>query len=230
MTDPDNPSGALPGDPRYGLSEEQLRHYYAAKSPCWYVCARLGPDGGPKRLAATEPHLAYLRARRDLIRFAGPLLADDGVTATGSLTLIDLPDRAAAEAFIAAEPYNKNGAFNRLEIRRWSPSMQIRQLDYPRRDGWQQFAITAIDRPDGPARRNAVNDAHHKFQTTVMDRYVARGPLLADDGTAIIGSFMIMEFPDRSALDAFWAAEPLNYGGVFARITVERWRYGQAIG
>ena len=231
-TTPDsiNPSGALPGDPRYGLSEEALKRYYATKSPCWSIRALLGPDGGPKRVAALDPHLAYLRAHRPEIRFAGPILADDAKAATGSLTLIDLPTRAAAEQFIASEPYNLNGAFDRIEIHRWSPSMQVRQLEYQRTPGWQQFLIVAIDKPDGSVRRAAVNDAHHKFQATVMDRYVARGPLLADDGTTIIGSLMILEFPDRRAFDAVWAAEPLNYGGVFERITIECWRYGAGIG
>ena len=126
MSDPANPSGALPGDPRHGLSDAALARYYATKSPSWMVLARLGPEGGPRRVAALDPHLAYLRARRDAIRFAGPIFADDNVTATGSLTLIDAPDRAAVEAYIAAEPYNVNGAFDRVEIMRWSSSMALR--------------------------------------------------------------------------------------------------------
>ena len=230
MTDPTNPSGALPGDPRHGLSEEALRSYYAARAPCWMVHCRLGSGGGPRREAALAPHLAYLRAHRASIRFAGPLLEADGVTASGSLTLIDLPDRAAAEAFTANEPYNLNGAFDRIEIRRWSSSMTLRQHDYPRTPGWQQYAITAIDGPDGAARRAAVNAAHHAFQAGVMDRYIARGPLLSDDGARILGSFMLVEFADRAALDAFWAAEPLHAGGVFESAPIERWRYGNAIG
>jgi len=63
-----------------------------------------------------------------------------------------------------------------------------------------------------------------------MDRYVARGPMQEDDGAGLIGSFMIMEFPDRAGCDDFWAKEPLNYGGVFKDVTIERWRYGNAIG
>ena len=230
MSDPNNPSGALPGDPRYGLSEEELKEYYMTKAPSWYIRARLAAEGGAEaRAAAADDHLAYLRDHRDQIRFAGPLLADDG-TPTGSLTLLDAPDRAAAEAWIANEPYNRAGAFDDIEIMRWSSSMDIRQLDYPRAEGWQQFAITALDGPDADARRAAVAEAHHKFQASVMDRYVARGPLQGDDGASLIGSFMIMEYPDRAACEEFWAGEPLNYGGVFEQVTIERWRYGKAIG
>lgn len=231
MSDPHNPSGALPGDPRYGLSEAELKEYYMTKSPSWYIRARLNPDGGAEaRASATEPHLAYLRDHRDQIRFSGPLLSDDGDDATGALTLLDAPDRASAEAWIANEPFNKAGAFSNVEVMRWSSSMEIRQLDYPRTEGWQQFAITALDGPDADARRAAVAEAHHKFQASVMDRYVARGPLQNDDGSGLIGSFMIMEYPDRAACEDFWSKEPLNYGGVFDNVTIERWRYGRAIG
>lgn len=231
MADPSNPSGALPGDPRYGLSEAELKQYYKTKSPSWMIVARLDPDGGAAaRASANEPHLAYLRAHRDQIRFSGPLQSDDGSAATGSLTLLDAPDRAGAEAWIASEPYNMAGAFGSVEITRWSSSMEMRQLDYPRTEGWQQFAVTAIDGPDADACRAAVAEAHHKYQASVMDRYIARGPMQDDGGESLIGSFMIMEYPDRAACEDFWAKEPLNYGGVFKDVTIERWRYGKAIG
>ena len=230
MSDPHNPSGALPGDPRHGLSAEELKQYYMDKSPSWYIRARLNPAGGAAaRTAATEPHVAYLRAHRDQLRFSGPLL-DEGGEAAGALTLLDAPDRAAAEAWIANEPYNLAGAFGEIEIVRWSSSMEIRQLDYPRTKGWQQFVVTAYDGPEADARRKAVAEAHHKFQASVMDRYVARGPMQHDDGSGLIGSMMIMEYPDRAACEDFWAKEPLNYGGVFEHVTIERWRYGKAIG
>ena len=221
----------MPGDPRYGLSAAELKHYYMTKSPCWYIHANLRADGGAEaRISATTPHLAYLRAHRDQIRFAGPLLSDDGADATGSLTLLDAPDRANAAAWIANEPYNLAGAFDEIKIVRWSSSMEIRQIDYARTPGWQQFVITAVDGPDAAARRAAVAEAHHKFQASVMDRYIARGPMQSDDGAGLVGSMMIMEYPDRAACEDFWAKEPLNYGGVFDDVTIERWRYGKGIG
>jgi len=231
MAEPKNPSGALPGDPRHGLSEEELRKYYRTKSPTWIVRGMLKPDGGVEaRAAALDPHLIYLRASRDQIRFAGPLLADDGERPRGALTLLDAPDRAAAEAWLAEEPYNKAGAFGEVTFTRWSSSMDIGQLDYPRREGWQQFVITAIDGTDAMTKRGEAAEEHHKFQASVMDRYVARGPMFNDDGIEMIGSFMIVECPDRAACDEFWAGEPLNYSGVFEDVSIERWRYGKGIG
>jgi uncharacterized protein YciI len=227
---PSNPSGALPGDPRHGLSEEQLVAYYSGLGPSWIVHAVVRDGGGLEIVGSVmDEHLEYLRSSSDQIRFAGPSLGADGITKVGSIWLIDAADRAAAEKWVAAEPFSDAGAFSSVTLTRWSSSMQIRQHDYARTEGWKQFAITAHDRPDGSERRNAVAEAHHEFQATVMDRYVARGPMLTDDGSEMTGSFMIMEFPDRRACDEFWAAEPLNTGGVFAEVRIDPWRYGAAL-
>jgi uncharacterized protein YciI len=229
--DPTNPSGALPGDPRYGLNEEQLEDYYRAQSSSWIVHASLRGEGG---LEATEAvmveHLDYLRASADRIRFAGPTIDTDGTTRVGSIWLIDADSREAAEQWVAEEPFSAADAFGSVKFTRWSSSMEIRQRDYARTEGWRQFAITAWDGPDGRARRDAAADAHHAFQASVMDRYVARGPMFTDDGSQMIGSFMIVEFPDQAACDTFWAGEPLNTGGVFSEVRFDPWRYGAAFG
>jgi len=230
MADPSNPSGALPGDPRYGLNEAELREYYRTKAPTWIIRTTASPRYLEVRQQKTPDHMDYLRASRDRLRFSGPMLSDDGSAPIGGLTLLDAPDRAAAEAWKNDEPYSKAGAFSQTQITRWSSSMALRQADYPRTEGWQQFAIFAWDGADAPARRKAVAEAHHKFQASVMDRYVARGPMMADDGVTMVGSFMIMEFPDRAACDAFWDGEPLNYGGVFDKVEIVRWRYGKSLG
>lgn len=232
MADPNNPSGALPGDPRYGLSEAELKEYYRKKQPSWIITSTVTPDGKALRQKHMDAHVDFLRANRDVIRFSGPLLEPDG-DPDGFLTIIDAPDRAAAEAWIAEEPFYAAGAFEPAEFLRWSSSMAMRQADYPRTEGWQYFAIFARD-VDDPAeskrRRDAVAEAHHKFQASVMDRYVARGPYFNDDGSRMTGSFMIMEYPDRKACDDFWAAEPLNYGGVFEDVRIHRWRFGKSLG
>jgi uncharacterized protein YciI len=229
--DPNNPSGALPGDPRYGLSKEELAEYYRTKSPCWICKGYFKEEGGlALREAAMDAHQAYLRKTQDQIRFTGPLLKADGKTPRGAMALVDAPDKAAAQAWMDNEGYTQGGAFSSISITRWSSSMDLRWNDYPRKEGWEQFVITAIDGPEAKERRDAVADAHHKFQASVMDRYVARGPMFDDEGQQMIGSFMIMEFPDLAACEEFWAGEPLNYGGVFAEVTIERWRYGKTLG
>lgn len=64
-------------------------------------------------------HLEHLKAHLDHIVAAGPTLSEDGEAVTGSLLLVDFPDRAAAEAFAEADPYARAGLFERVEISRW---------------------------------------------------------------------------------------------------------------
>ena len=74
------------------------------------------PGALEMRLANRAAHLAYLESRiADLVQ-AGALLDADNKPC-GSLLVLDLPDRAAAEAFAAADPYAKAGLFEATVIR-----------------------------------------------------------------------------------------------------------------
>lgn len=68
------------------------------------------------RLANRPEHLAYLDKAGSRIRFAGPLLTDDGAKPLGSLLVVDCEDRRAAEAFAAGDPYAKAGLFADVSI------------------------------------------------------------------------------------------------------------------
>jgi uncharacterized protein YciI len=49
----------------------------------------------------------------------GPTLAEDGVTATGSMHIVDLPDVDAVRVFAFEEPNYKAGAYAEVMVRRW---------------------------------------------------------------------------------------------------------------
>jgi uncharacterized protein YciI len=46
-------------------------------------------------------------------------MTDDGETIVGSACLLDVADRAAAEALWADEPFNKAGVYGHVTIQRW---------------------------------------------------------------------------------------------------------------
>jgi hypothetical protein len=71
------------------------------------------------RKANRDAHLAHLRAVDGQILVAGPLLGEDGQSMIGSLLIIDFPDRKAAEAFAANDPYAKAGLFKSATITAW---------------------------------------------------------------------------------------------------------------
>lgn len=75
------------------------------------------PETQALRQATRPAHLEHLKAKLAHVIAAGPLLAEDGETANGSGYILDFPDRAAVEAFFAADPYVKAGLYSEIVIR-----------------------------------------------------------------------------------------------------------------
>lgn len=74
------------------------------------------PNSLDTRLAVRESHLAYLGTYADKLVQAGPLL-DVAGRPCGSLLIIDVADRAAAEGFAASDPYAAVNLFESVVIR-----------------------------------------------------------------------------------------------------------------
>lgn len=77
-----------------------------------------GPDGAARRNVAREDHFRYLEKHKDILVLGGATLKDADDTRTGSVLIINVPDRAAADAFAAAEPLRKAGVFKSYTITR----------------------------------------------------------------------------------------------------------------
>ncbi|MCH6590561.1 MAG: YciI family protein [Alphaproteobacteria bacterium] len=77
------------------------------------------PGHGAVRKENRTAHLAYLRDAGDTLFAAGPTLTDDASSVTGSVIMVDLPDKQAAETFAADDPYAKAGVFESVTIKAW---------------------------------------------------------------------------------------------------------------
>ena len=85
------------------------------------------PDSQEIRAAQREAHFKYLDEHEDILLLGGAMLAEDGATRTGSVLIINAPNREAAERFSANEPFRKAGLFERVDINRmrrgqWNPA------------------------------------------------------------------------------------------------------------
>jgi uncharacterized protein len=70
----------------------------------------------------TRPaHVAFLEKlnAEGTLKFAGPFLDDEGKS-TGSLVVIEAPDKKTAAAILAEDPFAKAGLFAATEIRQWN--------------------------------------------------------------------------------------------------------------
>lgn len=75
------------------------------------------PDGGRRRQQLRLAHLESVAGRQQLLKFGGPILDDDG-RPVGSSFLFSVPDRAALDAYMAGDPYFRDGLFEAVFVRR----------------------------------------------------------------------------------------------------------------
>jgi uncharacterized protein YciI len=120
-------TGYLPGDPRYGLSGEALRNYYRTKPAQWAIYCWDKPGTEATRRALLQNQKSYVKHFGECVVGYGHFVSDDGRDTLGTSFFMQLDDRAAADAFVAGEPMNKAGVYQRVEIHRWSNSFQKRQ-------------------------------------------------------------------------------------------------------
>ncbi|MDR3512725.1 MAG: YciI family protein [Caulobacteraceae bacterium] len=80
-----------------------------------------GPRSSELRSRVREQHRAYIREERYGCRViaGGAIVDDDGRRMTGTLLILEAPDRAAALRFLAGDPYACEGLFERTELDRW---------------------------------------------------------------------------------------------------------------
>ena len=77
-----------------------------------------GPDGARIRAEERKIHFDYLRQNEHIMVLGGATLADADDARTGSVLIINVADRAAADAFVANEPFNVAGLFKEVFVTR----------------------------------------------------------------------------------------------------------------
>jgi len=78
------------------------------------------------------------------------------------------------------------------------------------------FVFHLIDRADAGDLRARVRPQHKAYLGQVADQIAFAGPLLADDGTTMLGSLLVIDFADRAAALAWLALEPFTRAGLYA--------------
>jgi hypothetical protein len=101
---------------------------------CW---DKLGMEAAPRTLVAEQNSFVTKFGER-VIGYCH-FVSDDGRDTLGTSFFMQLDDRAALDKFVADEPMNKAGVYQRVEIHRWSNSFQKRAADFARK-GLQQWS------------------------------------------------------------------------------------------
>ncbi len=87
------------------------------------------------------------------------------------------------------------------------------------------YAVTCLDKPGHEAVRAENRAAHLDFLRAHADAVKIAGPFLAEDGAGMTGSLLVIEAPDRPALDRLLAEDPYTAAGLFESVTVRPWRW-----
>ena len=82
----------------------------------WAIYCISAPGAAALRSEHSAKHRSYLDANEPHLFFAGGLQSDDAAEIVGALFILNVKDRAAAQAFVDGEPFNRAGVFERVSI------------------------------------------------------------------------------------------------------------------
>ena len=148
-------------------------------------------------------------------RFAARMIARgptfEGDMPTGSVHIVDLPDPAVARAFAFDEPNYQAGVYRDVLLRRWRNTLGRTMWDFAGgRTGGNRYLVLGLG--SGQAADLAASSD--------QDELIAHGPLLSDDGTAWLGTAVLVRAPNREAARAVLTANR------YADVEVHNWQFG----
>ncbi|CAA9267159.1 MAG: YciL protein [uncultured Acetobacteraceae bacterium] len=195
-----------------------------------------GEDEGAleRRMAARDRHMAVITewAADGRLALGVPLFTPDW-KAAGSLMLLEVPDRAGLDAYLAAEPFAEGGVWKRVETHpfRIAP-LPYRPLPRPGTPVASARTHTVIIARDGAdegaeARRLAVRQAHMERVSPMAaaGTLAVGGAILDEAGGRMVGSIAVTAHADDAAARAWMAEDPYVTGGVWRDISLHGTRF-----
>ena len=86
------------------------------------------------------------------------------------------------------------------------------------------YVIFCTDKPDHAHVRTANRSGHLDYVGGFEDRLVTVGPTLTDDGEGMNGSLLVVDFPDRQAVEDFALGDPYAKAGLFESVVIRPWK------
>jgi uncharacterized protein YciI len=176
-----------------------------------------------------EQHWSFMDGYADRMVARGPTFAEDGVTATGSMHIVDLPDVDAVRVFAFEEPNYQAGVYEEVMARRWHNLLggTMWELAVDTRDA-DRFLVIGHSASSVEASRDGLPAAHRDFMAEhpYDDRLVVCGPLVSDDGSTWVGNVIALERVTRSAVETMLEKDPIARAGLYDRVESHLWRFG----
>ncbi|MBC9715973.1 hypothetical protein H9Y04_25865 [Streptomyces sp. TRM66268-LWL] len=159
-----------------------------------------------------EEHWSYMDRFADRLVLRGPTLSEDGEEHTGSLHVVEVADRAAAEAFATQEPYWRSGLYGAYTADR----IVVRQQTEISRESDATLVTARWDgRPLGDFQEVPGQDALAFF-----------GLLLDDEGVRSVGCLAVVRTVERKDVDALVDALTEEIADEGMTVETRRWCRG----
>ncbi|HEY4250215.1 MAG TPA: YciI family protein [Roseomonas sp.] len=182
-----------------------------------------------RRDAMRDRHRAVISewAAAGRLAFGVPLFTD-AWKAMGSLMILDVPDRAGLDAYLAAEPFAREGVWQRITVHPFRiaplPYQLLPRPGTPTSANRTHTIAIAFDGGDAgaDARRQAARAAHMENVSpwATAGLLAIGGAILDRDENRMIGSIAVTAHPDDAAARAAWAEDPYVRDGVWRDVTL----------
>ena len=86
------------------------------------------------------------------------------------------------------------------------------------------YLIETHDNPGREHVRDSLRQKHLEWLEGHVDKVIAGGALMNDDGSSVIGGLMLVDIDSREEAEAFIADDPFTASDLFARVDIIRWR------
>lgn len=127
------------------------------------------------------------------------------------------------------EPNYKAGVYSDAFVSRWRNALGRTMWEFKGNPEYnQRFLIIGHGKPGMSDARNRLLKARRRYfiEKGYQERFIARGPLLSDDGTQWAGNAMMIGLPDRAAVEAMLAEDPCVRAGLYDSIEIHNGRFG----
>ncbi|MBR0661011.1 YciI family protein [Neoroseomonas oryzicola] len=191
-----------------------------------------GPDP-ERRMAVRDRHLAVITrwAADGRLALGVPLFTPEWKPA-GSLMVLEVPDKAGLDAYLAEEPFAVEGVWARWTAHSFRiaplPYRPLPQPGEPIAASRTHTVIVAMDGTDAaaPARRAAVREQHlARVVPAAKDGTLALGGAILDDAGGMRGSIAVTRHASDEAARAWMAEDPYVTGGVWQDIALHGTRF-----
>jgi uncharacterized protein len=195
----------------------------------YFVYGRDRPGTADLLEALGEAHWAFMDRYADAMIARGPTLTPDRATHTGSMHIVDLHGADQLRGFAFEEPFYRAGVYREVLVRRWRNLLGRTMWDYPAELGDdRRFLVIGHAKPGVEAARQLLEPAQRRWlgEPDHRDGFILHGPLLSDDGAEWLGSALLVQAPDRAAVEAMLAGAPYARAGLYAGVELHDWQFG----